>query len=78
MQHVCMFPDRSTLHEEYHAFKVAKRILRTPPHTKLDLASMDYWNPPRACSGHPLLSSSSMCRKVGSNATAERALSAGW
>jgi len=58
MQHVCMFPDRSTLHEEYHAFKVAKRILRTPPHTKLDLASMDYWNPPRACSGHPLLSSS--------------------
>ena len=59
MQHVCMFPDRSTLHEEYHAFKVAKRILRTGlPHTKLDLASMDYWNPPRACSGHPLLSSS--------------------
>jgi len=49
-----------------------------PPHTKLDLASMDYWNPPRACSGHPLLSSSSMCRNVGSNATAERALSAGW
>ena len=31
MQHVCMFPDRSTLHEEYHAFKVAKRILRTTP-----------------------------------------------